>query len=164
MIIERILGNIHQEIVQGFEVDKVELEWFNAFRRIHRFETKQGEVFAVRLKQNKGLNDGDILFKEKGRIIIVCIVPVVTLCVRLEGLCAVAGLCYELGNLHTALFFLPQNMEFQIPFQAHLQKVLERLNLSFEKKMCILNSKDRLMIANTLKMDLNCEISMRSKK
>lgn len=150
MPLEYIIGNIKDVVLDNFEVDYVDLEWFDVYKRIARWKTRGGNEITMRLKNPSmiGLSQGDILFKQenekesktkfiKGKIIAINILPTPCLCLIARNPAEIAKICYEIGNRHTALFFGKNPFEFKVPFEIPLKILFDRLDI----KNATLNSR-----------------------
>lgn len=148
MQVEHIIGNIKDIDATHLEIDEVPMFWYDTRKKIARLTSQNGQVIAMKLIQvpKYGLNNGDILFLDKNRVIIISILPTWVLCIKPENWRIMARLCYEIGNLHIPLFCNQDTMEFQAPFEQPLQRILEKQSIAFEKKWCVLDSKDRINI------------------
>ena len=65
MICEELLGNLKDEKNNNIEVDYVDIERHEAFKKIHKKFTKLGTELGIRLGNDilsRGLRDGDILY------------------------------------------------------------------------------------------------------
>ena len=54
MLCEKVLGTLKDEKFRGLPVDYVDIEWYEAFTKIHRKVSSQGEDIGIRL-------DNDVL-------------------------------------------------------------------------------------------------------
>ena len=64
MLCEKILGRADQTDLSGRQLDYVNIEWFEAFKKIHKKVTDKGEEVGIRLDDtvlSRGLYEGDIL-------------------------------------------------------------------------------------------------------
>lgn len=148
MKVEHIIGNIKDLDAAHLKIDEVQMAWYDTRKRIARLTSQNGEVIAMKLTQapKYGLNNGDILFLDENRVIIISILPTWVLCMKPMHCHIMARLCYEIGNLHIPLFCNKDTMEFQAPFEQPLQRILEKQCIVFEKKWYVLDSKDRINI------------------
>ncbi len=148
MQVEHIIGNIKDIDATHLEIDEVQMAWYDTRKKIARLSSQNGQVIAMKLIQAPecGLNNGDILFLDENRAIIISILPTRVLCMQPTHWHIMARLCYEIGNLHIPLFCNKTTMEFQAPFEKPLQRILQRQGIAFEKKWCVLDSKDRINI------------------
>lgn len=49
MLCQQILGNIGDSGFKGRKIDYVDIEWYEAFKRIHRKTTRDGTEIGIRL-------------------------------------------------------------------------------------------------------------------
>lgn len=141
MPIEQILGNLKDIVLDNFEIDYVDLEWFDAYKKIARWKTRNGDEITIRLKNppRVGLSQGDILLKQEdenssrvlgqAKIIAINILPAPTLCLKAKNPVEIAKICYEIGNRHAALFFGKNPFEFKTPFEMPLKTLFDKLHI-----------------------------------
>ncbi|CAM2737409.1 urease accessory protein UreE [Helicobacter hepaticus] len=148
MRVEHIIGNIKDIDATHLDIDEVQIAWYDTKKKIARLNSQNGQVIAMKLAQapKYGLNNGDILFLDEHKIIIISILPTWVLCMKPTHWHTMARLCYEIGNLHIPLFYNKDTMKLQAPFEQPLQRILEKQSIAFEKKWCVLDSKDRINI------------------
>ncbi|PAF43168.1 urease accessory protein UreE [Helicobacter sp. 11S02596-1] len=139
MLITHLKGNLYDKDISGFQIDYVDLEWYDTRKKIARWQTQNKQEIAIKLADapKMGLCDGDILFEEGKNIIAVNILPTEVLCIYAHTPAEVAKICYEIGNRHTALFFGQNEFEFKTPFEKPIQVLLDKLGI----KNTILSSK-----------------------
>ncbi len=167
MLITKILGNIRDlDSTRINIVDNVYIEWFNTQKRIARYTSKQGVDIAINLEKSLkfGLNDGDILSNKDNNIIIASIIPTNIILIRAKNVFEVSKICYEIGNYHLPLFIGDSDFEFKIPYEKPIQRLLDKLCISYNEDYGILDSKDRLKISIPIiepRVDTtNCKISI----
>lgn len=146
MRVEHILGNIKDIDTTHLEIDKVQMDWYDTRKKIARLSSQNGQVIAMKLAQapKGGLNDGDILFLDTHRVIIISILPTWVLSMQPTDWNTLIILCYEIGNLHIPLFYDKNTMELQTPFEMPLQRFCQKQGIAFDKKWCVLDSKHRI--------------------
>lgn len=152
MKIEHIVGNIKDIDATHLEIDEVQIDWYNTRKKIARLNSKNGEVLAMRLATipQCGLSNGDILFLDNQKAIIISIIPTWVLCMNPANWEDMIRLCYEIGNLHMPLFFDKDRMEIQTPFEEPLQMILQKQHISFEKRHCVLDSKNAITLSSII--------------
>jgi urease accessory protein len=106
MVIARtILGNIGNEPLQ-LEVDYLQLDWFDATKKIIRAITVGGREIGFKNLTSRQLSDGDVLYRDEdlGFCIVVKILPCSCLVFRAVGPKQMAYACFEIGNRHVPVF------------------------------------------------------------
>ncbi|MCX2716440.1 urease accessory protein UreE [Helicobacter sp. MIT 21-1697] len=152
MQVEHILGNIKDIDTTHLEIDRVQVDWYDTRKKIARLSSQNGQVIAMKLAQvpKGGLNDGDILFLDTHRAIIISILPTWVLSMQPIDWDTMITLCYEIGNLHIPLFYDKNTMELQAPFEMPLQRICQKRGIAFEKKWCVLDSQNRINLTSPL--------------
>lgn len=149
MLCEQVLGKLDQFDVTGKTVEYVEIEWHEAFKKIHRKITDKGTEIGIRMDDSilsRGLYQDDVIYQDEKRIVAVntppCEVIRVTLAPGHEKMAA--KVCYEIGNRHAPLFWGEQDTFITIynePMLAMLGRIhgvkaeKEIYKLDFDKRI-----------------------------
>lgn len=149
MLVEKICGNLRDYDTQSLNIDTIEIDWYDTRKKIARLKTSQGREIGMKLTNfsQNGLNHGDILHVSKDCIIAIVIRPVKVLYLYMKDMASIVRIVYEIGNRHLPLFFGTQAMELQTPFEKPLQILLDKMQIQYEIKDSILDSKDRLSVS-----------------
>ena len=74
MVCEKVLGKLSTFNVNGKTVDYVDIDWDDAFKKIHRKITAQGREIGIRMDDSvltHGLTEGDVLYADDQLIVAV---------------------------------------------------------------------------------------------
>lgn len=133
MLCEQILGKLEEMDTSGKTVEYVDIEWHEAFKRIHRKITDHGTDVGIRMDDSvltRGLLQNDVIFADESRIIAVNTPPCEVIEISLEKghEKAAAKVCYEIGNRHAPLFWGEEGTHtfvtiYNEPVMAMLQKI-----------------------------------------
>ena len=133
MLCEQILGKLEEMDTNGKTVEYVDIEWHEAFKKIHRKTTDQGTDVGIRMDDSvltRGLLQDDVIYEDESRIIAVNTPPCEVIEIRLEKghEKAAAKVCYEIGNRHAPLFWGGDGTDtivtiYNEPVMAMLQKI-----------------------------------------
>ncbi len=105
-------------------LDHLPLEWYECNKRILHKQTRKGETVKMRfLKENPGLQHGDILFDDENVTIAVEILSCKVIVLTPTSILNAAAMCYEIGNKHLPLFY--EQNELLVPYEAPLHRLLE---------------------------------------
>lgn len=105
MLIQEKIGHIGSFVIEGREIDRLGVEWYETGKRVMRKLTRDGREVALRfLRESPSLAEGDVLYADESVMIVVEIVPCSVLVIPMVSLSAVASVCYEIGNRHLPLF------------------------------------------------------------
>ena len=110
MLCEKILGKLDQIDCSGKRVEYVDIEWHEAFRRIHRKTTDCQTDVGIRLDDSilaRGLVQDDVIYQDEALIIAVRTPPCEIIQITFEKghEQMAAKVCYEIGNRHAPLFW-----------------------------------------------------------
>lgn len=133
MIIQKIIGNTKTHPIDGLTVDVLEIEWFEATKRIQRRRTKSGMEIAIKfMKEGQRLHQDDILYQDDKKAVVVHIKPCEAIVMTPASLLEMGTICYEIGNKHLPLFI--QNDQIMMPFEMPMFRWLEASGYSPEKQ------------------------------
>ena len=119
MLAESILGKINDEKFKDFNIDYVDIEWHEAFKKIHKKKTHSGVEIGIKLGDfilKRGLNDGDVL------------------AINGEDNHLIPKVCYEIGNRHATLFSGENHNQFITIYDEPMKEMLEKLGVKVEAK------------------------------
>lgn len=130
MLCEKILGTLSDGQFQGLRVDYVDIQWHEAFSRLHRKTSSEGEDVGIRMGNDiltTGLNQDDVIYADEQKVIAVNIpaCEAIRAVVRQDHPGQIAKLCYEVGNTHTTMFRGEDDFTFYAPYH---EPLLEKIN------------------------------------
>lgn len=133
MTISETLGNISDAAFGLKPIDYLDLEWFEATKKIQRKKTRQGEDIAIKfLREGQRLREGDILFEDEQKIIVVNILETEAIVISPFSMLEMGTVCYEIGNKHIPLFI--QQDKVLLPFEMPMYRWLEVSGFKPEKQ------------------------------
>ncbi|HKU29609.1 urease accessory protein UreE [Arthrobacter sp. NyZ413] len=117
MIIEKILGNLHElpdpEQYAGLHKEKVVVPSAQLVKRIQRVTTDHGKELGIRLPVGSGdLRDGDILAIEDSNLIVVSVLPTDVLVIAPRSIYEMGVVAHSLGNRHLQAQFFDAESEY----------------------------------------------------
>lgn len=139
MLCEQVLGTLSDEKFSGLQADYVDIEWHEAFSRLHRKTSAQGEDVGIRMGDEalrRGLNQDDVIYADTHKVIAVNIPPceAIRMEVQKDHPRQIAKLCYEVGNTHTSMFRGEDDFTFYAPYhEALMEKVKHIHGVTAEK-------------------------------
>ncbi len=126
MLIKEIVGKESQYELEGFEIDTLELEWYELNKRIQRKTTISGREIALKfISESVALKEGDLLYynADEKVAISVKVIDTMTIVISPANMLEMATICYEIGNKHMPLFI--DNDDILLPYEAPMFKWLE---------------------------------------
>ena len=110
MLCEQVLGKLHDFDTTGKTIEYVDIEWHEAFKKIHKKTTDKGTEVGIRMDDSilaRGLYQDDVIYADDEKLVVVntppCEVIRVSLTPGHEKMAA--KVCYEIGNRHAPLFW-----------------------------------------------------------
>ena len=149
MLCEQVLGKLNEFDTTGKEIETVDIEWHEAFKKIHRKVTGQGREVGIRMDDSiltRGLFQDDVIYDADGVVIVLntppCEVIEVSLAPGHEKY--VAKVCYEIGNRHAPLFW-GENDTFITIYNEPMLLMLQKLHgVTAEKELKKLDFDQRI--------------------
>lgn len=130
MLVEKVIGNINDEQFKNSNIDYVDIEWHEAFKKLHR-KTSQSEIeVGIKLDNDiltRGLRQGDVLAINEDNVIAVNIPKDKALVVKVDDTHLVPKVCYEIGNRHATLFEGSSHNEFITIYSEPMKEMLEKI-------------------------------------
>ena len=124
MIITEITRNIKRERTNKRH-DLLSIEWYESTKRIQRLRTSEGMDIAVKLLGNTScLQDGDILYEDEEKIVVVTIRPCEVIKVMAIDFLQIAFVSSEIGNKHLPLFV--EANELLMPYERSMYEWLTK--------------------------------------
>lgn len=133
MICKKILGNLKDGQYADCSVEYVDIEWHDAFHKIHKKVTKEGTEVGIHLDNDvliHGLKEGDVLYADSCKVIAVHILPCEAIIAEVDSHHSqmIAKLCYEIGNRHATLFWGDNDHTFITPYTEPTLVMLKKLH------------------------------------
>ena len=138
MLVEKVIGDINDEQFKNKNIDYVDIEWHEAFKKLHKKTSQSGIEVGIKLDNDiltRGLRQGDILAMNEDNIIAVNIPKDKALVVKVDDTHLVPKVCYEIGNRHATLFEGNNHNEFITIYSEPMKEMLEKIgaNVSVEE-------------------------------
>ena len=130
MLVEKVIGNINDEQFKNRNVDYVDIEWHEAFKKLHKKTSQSGIEVGIKLDNDiltRGLRQGDVLAINEDNVIAVNIPKDKALVVKVDDTHLVPKVCYEIGNRHATLFEGDNHNEFITIYSEPMKDMLEKL-------------------------------------
>lgn len=137
MIFENVIGNLDDDEYSGYDeynIEYVNVEWYNANKKIHKFKLENSETIGLRLDHEamtRGLLQDDVIAKIDDKVIAVNILEEKCIAIKLDDILKASKFSYEIGNRHGSLFVSVDNYLI-VPFDQPTFDFLTKLNLEPE--------------------------------
>ena len=130
MLVEKVIGNINDEQFKNSNIDYVDIEWHEEFKKLHRKTSQSGIEVGIKLDNDiltRGLRQGDVLAINEDNVIAVNIPKDKALVVKVDDTHLVPKVCYEIGNRHATLFEGSSHNEFITIYSEPMKEMLEKI-------------------------------------
>ena len=130
MVCEKVIGKLKDVDIAGKTVEYVDIEWHEAFKKLHRKTSQSGIEVGIKLDNDiltRGLRQGDVLAINEDNVIAVNIPKDKALVVKVDDTHLVPKVCYEIGNRHATLFEGSSHNEFITIYSEPMKEMLEKI-------------------------------------
>lgn len=141
MLCTEVLGNMEDSAVadryKEYSVDHVNLDWHEAFKKLHRKTSEGGLDVGIRLGDwvlTHGLHSGDVLGVEEvggtSTVVVARLLPTKCLVIDVahDHPFMLAKVGWEVGNAHTPLFFGENDFELACTYTEPVERLLSGLH------------------------------------
>ncbi|WP_078410870.1 urease accessory protein UreE [Priestia abyssalis] len=132
MIIENILGNIATIEKKAPHVERVYVESDALVKRIQRVVTDHGKEIGIRLKENKDLVDGDILYMDERNMIVIQVLADDILTICPTSIQQMGEIAHQLGNRHLPAQF--EGDEMLVQYDYLVEDLLKQLEIPYRRE------------------------------
>ena len=122
--------SLYDEQFKNSNIDYVDIEWHEAFKKLHRKTSQSGIEVGIKLDNDiltRGLRQGDVLAINEDNVIAVNIPKDKALVVKVDDTHLVPKVCYEIGNRHATLFEGSSHNEFITIYSEPMKEMLEKI-------------------------------------
>jgi urease accessory protein len=140
------IPSLDPELLQGRQTDVLELEWFEATKRILRRKSRGGLDVAIQRMDSSPLLHNDVLWMDEQTVLLVSILPCEAIRVDCREIFQTACLCYDIGNRHAPIFW--EENTLWLPFDEPMFRMLEANGYQPKKETKILQNMLRTNLPN----------------
>lgn len=126
MVVDKILGHLGETEKR---VDPVRIDWFERDKK--RMKKISAEGVEIGICADRPLNDGDILYEDDEKVIVVEISETDLIKIQVTDIVEMGRLCFEIGNRHISLAIKPDCV--RIPYDAPTYEYLKKLGFHVQK-------------------------------
>ncbi|MFP3666655.1 MULTISPECIES: urease accessory protein UreE [Priestia] len=132
MVIEKIIGNIATLEKRAPHIEKVYIESDHLVKRVQRVVTDHGKELGIRLKENRELVDGDVLFMDESNMIVVHVLADDILTIQPIDIQQMGEIAHQLGNRHLPAQFEGRDMLVQYDYL--VEELLQQLDIPYKRE------------------------------
>lgn len=129
MIIEKIVGNVATLDKRAPHVERVYLESDALVKRIQRVVTDHGKELGIRLKEQRDLIDGDVLYMDGKNMIVVSVKADDLLIIQPTSIQQMGEIAHQLGNRHLPAQF--EGNEMLVQYDYLVEELLQQLSIPY---------------------------------
>lgn len=123
MIIENIVCSETESFdLHGFEIDYVQVEWYEVYKKILHKVSKEGIDVGIKIDTSSPLKHRDILWIEGNKALVIDIPECDCIALKPQTAIMMGKACYEIGNRHAPLFY--QEDTLLVPYDEPLLRAL----------------------------------------
>ncbi|MCM3770702.1 MULTISPECIES: urease accessory protein UreE [Priestia] len=132
MVIEKIIGNIATLEKRAPHIEKVYIESDHLVKRVQRVVTDHGKELGIRLKENRELADGDVLFMDESNMIVVHVLADDILTIQPIDIQQMGEIAHQLGNRHLPAQF--EGREMLVQYDYLVEELLQQLDIPYKRE------------------------------
>ena len=150
MIFHEIIGNINEiDDLNGYHVETIYLNSEDMLKRILRVTSDHNREYGITLDNNEKLKDGDILYNEDKKLIVVKANSEDVLIIKPSSITEMGVIAHALGNRHLQAQFEDDKMIIQ--YDRLVEEELKRDNVKGEVNANDVHFEVGKKIRNTIK-------------
>ncbi|RBW70151.1 urease accessory protein UreE [Bacillus taeanensis] len=132
MIIEKVVGNVATLEKRAPHVERVYLESDHLVKRIQRVVTDHGNEIGIRLKENRDLVDGDVLYMDDKNMIVISVKEDDLLTIMPTSIKEMGEIAHQLGNRHLPAQF--EGNEMLVQYDYLVEELLQQLEIPYKRE------------------------------
>lgn len=133
MVFNKILGNINSlENLEKYHVETIYVDSENLLKRILRVTSDHKREYGISLENGERIKDGDLLFNEDNKIIVVRTKSEDVLVIKPKSMNEMGEIAHKLGNRHLQAQF--SNGEMIIQYDRLVEDELKRDNINYSRE------------------------------
>ncbi|WP_227939593.1 urease accessory protein UreE [Alkalihalobacillus deserti] len=132
MIIESVIGNVATVEKRAPHVERVYLVSDDLVKRIQRVVTDHGNEIGIRLKENRELIDGDILYMDEKNMIVISVKEDDLLTIMPTSIQQMGEIAHQLGNRHLPAQF--EENEMLVQYDYLVEELLQQLSIPYKRE------------------------------
>lgn len=132
MIIEKVIGNVATLEKKAPHVERVYMESDDLVKRIQRVVTDHGKELGIRLKENRDLIDGDVLYMDDRNMIVISVKDDDLLVIMPTSIQQMGDIAHQLGNRHLPAQF--EGNEMLVQYDYLVEELLQQLAIPYKRE------------------------------
>lgn len=139
MLIEKIVGNVSEENIEGLLEEKILLDHYDIAKPHQKIKSERGNEYAISLPQGENLSEGSILYRNQEKVVFVVLKQEDILEIKPEGNMQWGMAAFNIGNMHKAAFINEESIK--IPYDGLIEKMMKEINISTARTIGKLDGK-----------------------
>lgn len=132
MIIEKVIGNVATIEKKAPHTERVYLNSDDLVKRIQRVVTDHGKEIGIRLKDNRDLIDGDVLYIDERNMVVISVKDDDLLVIQPTSIQQMGEIAHQLGNRHLPAQF--EGNEMLVQYDYLVEELLQQLEIPFKRE------------------------------
>ncbi|MGX4598649.1 hypothetical protein [Faecalimicrobium sp. JNUCC 81] len=133
MVFNEIVGNINKiSNLEDFHMEMIYLNSEDLLKRILRVKSDHNREYGISLKKGKNLKDGDLLYNENNKLIVVKVNSEDVLIIKPSNITEMGIIAHNLGNRHLQAQFEDGKMIVQ--YDSLVEEKLKKDNLNYSRE------------------------------
>ncbi|ACI59853.1 urease accessory protein UreE [Ureaplasma urealyticum] len=132
-VFKEILGNITDiENVESYQIENIHLTSDDVLKRVIIISSDQNVEYGIRLEEDKKLRDGDILYKDDYKLVVIRLELSDVLIITARTIGEMAQIAHNLGNRHMPAQFTETQMI--VPYDYLVEQYLQDNKALYERE------------------------------
>lgn len=132
-VFKEILDNIANiKNVESYQIENIHLTSDDVLKRVIIISSDQNVEYGIRLEEDKKLMDGDILYKDDYKLVVIRLELSDVLIITAHTIGEMAKIAHNLGNRHMPAQFTETQMI--VPYDYLVEEYLQDNKALYEKK------------------------------
>lgn len=135
MIIEKVVTNIEamdKSEIKKRHIEKVLLESAHLVKRVQRVKTDHGNEIGIRLREQRDLLAGDVLYIDDKNMIVIDVLSDDLLVISPRSILEMGTIAHQLGNRHLPAQFEENDMLIQYDYL--VEDLLQELGVPYQRQ------------------------------
>jgi urease accessory protein len=132
MIIETVIGNVAELEKKAPHVERVYMRSDDLVKRIQRVVTDHGHEIGIRLKENRDLLDGDVLYMDDHNMVVISVKDDDLLVIQPTSIQQMGEIAHQLGNRHLPAQF--EGNEMLVQYDYLVEELLRQLSIPYNRE------------------------------
>lgn len=134
-VFKEVIGNISnfkEKDIENYQIENIHITSDDVLKRVIIINSDLNNEYGIKLEEDKKLTDGDILFNDNQKLIVVRLELSDVLVITSKSIGEMAMIAHNLGNRHMPAQF--SETEMIVPYDYLVEEYLQEVKAQYERK------------------------------